>query len=82
MAKKEPTKVPITERALIQRINRKLKEDDRIMKAARAGTRAEQEVGRYYLINSRNHVVDGHCDLEEYGRDLGVLAPYEKLVSE
>jgi hypothetical protein len=83
MAKKEATKVPITERALIQRINRKLQQENYgVMKIAREGSRAEQNLGRYYVVNDRNTVIDWHLKLEEYGRDWGVLAPYEKLVTE
>lgn len=40
-------KVPISERALIQRINRKLLDNDQVLKSAR-GSRAEQELGGFY----------------------------------
>jgi len=52
------------------------------LKVAREGSRAEQNLGRYYVVNDRNTVIDWHLNLEEYGRDWGALAPYEKLVSE
>jgi hypothetical protein len=46
----------VSEPALIKRINRKLRQDDEVMKIAR-GTRTELELGRYYILNfNRNFV--------------------------
>jgi hypothetical protein len=78
--KEKPTMVPVSERALVQRINRKLWKESEVLKAARPNTRAVQDLGRYYVIDDRNRVVRQHCDLEEMGRELGVLAAYERLV--
>jgi hypothetical protein len=79
MAKKAPTHVPVSERALIARINRKIADDDLILKRTR-NARAELDLGRHYTINFRvNFVADKHIDLEGYGRELGVLKPYEAL---
>jgi hypothetical protein len=80
MAAKKSNTVPVTERALIQRINRKLRKDAEMMKITRPGTQAAQELGRYYVVDSRNHVVNGYDDLEAVGRELGVLAQYEHMV--
>ena len=44
--------VPVSERALIQRINRKLASDLEVLKTAR-GRRAEFDLGRYYVIDLR-----------------------------
>jgi hypothetical protein len=42
--------------------------------------RSRQNVGAYYVIDTRCHfVVDYHVDPEELGRDLGVLEPWEQL---
>ena len=77
----EPT-IPVTERALIQRINRKLRKDAEIMKVAR-GARAESNLGRYYTIDlHRNYLLHDHLDLETVGRELGVLAEFEHMVRE
>ena len=76
------TKVPVSERALIQRINRKLRHDDEMLKVARGG-RTEQSVGRYYIINfNRNWIVSQNVDPETVGRELGVLAEWEQVVEE
>jgi len=72
----------VTERALIQRINRKLRKDAEIMKVAR-GARAESNLGRYYTIDlHRNYLLHDHLDLETVGRELGVLAEFEHMVRE
>ena len=87
MAKKR-TGVPVSERALIQRINRKLNADRPtprqsgtidVLKRAR-GARAELDLGRHYVIDLRsNCVLHKDVDLEEFGRELGVLRPYEAV---
>ena len=70
----------LTERTLIKRINRKLQQDNySVMKIARPGSRDEDSLGRYYLLDDRNTVIDSHCNLEDYGRDLGVLAPHDTV---
>jgi hypothetical protein len=73
-------KAPVTKRALVQRINRKLSADDEMVKAAR-GARAQQDLGDFYTVNvSRNYIVAKDVALEDLGRKLGVLKPYEALV--
>jgi hypothetical protein len=38
------------------------------------------ESGDYYFLDTDiNGVVDSRLDLEDYGRELGVLRPYEAL---
>jgi hypothetical protein len=72
-------KVPITERALIQRINRKLKPDLEMLRVTRE--RWQTELGRFHIIDfDKNWICRKDVDLEELGRDLGVLADYEALV--
>ena len=68
-------KVPVSDRALIQRINRKLAPEQQ-MKVARG--RAEMTLGRYYIVD-RHGVTAWNCDLAEWGREVGVLAPHEEL---
>lgn len=73
-----PKKVPVTARALVQRINRNLAEKDRKLCAARG--KAVANLGKYYVIDSyRNFVVVGHLDLEAYARELGVMGDHETL---
>jgi hypothetical protein len=72
--------IPVTERALIQRINRKLRQDGEVMKVAR-GAQAESQHGRYYTIDlHRNYLIHDHLDPETVGREIGVLAEYEHMV--
>jgi hypothetical protein len=71
--------VPVTMRAVIQRINRKLLADDEVLRKAR-GERARQEVGEFYVINfSMNSVMSKYVDPEEMARELGVLQPWETV---
>ena len=71
-------KLPVSPRALLARINRKLAQQQHQMKRARAGTRLHQGVGDYYVLDVyRNAVVDMQCSLEVYAKDLQVLAPHE-----
>jgi hypothetical protein len=78
--------VPVSERALIQRINRKLAEEDQHLRKAR-GAQAQSNFGSYYIVNqNRNWVVahargvdDGQAWLEDLGRELGVLSKWEHV---
>lgn len=80
------TRVAVSERAVVQRINRKLRavyEEDGIdlheLKKNR-GARAIQELGDYYVLDCRaNFVIEDHVDPEDYARELGVLAPFESV---
>ena len=74
--------MPVTERALIQRINRVLKKQDEVLKATR-GARARQELGDFYILDfNRNRIIEKNVDPEEVGKELKVLLPYERLVRE
>ncbi len=70
---------PITEAALLKRINRKLAHKGEVVKKAR-GARERQDLGVYYLVDERaNVLVAWHVDLPQLGRELGVLAPTETV---
>lgn len=72
-------KVPVTEKALYQRINRKLAADGEKLKRAR-GANVETALGEYFVVDIyRNAVMHTHIDLEDYGRELDVLAEWEAL---
>ncbi len=71
--------VPVTLRALLQRINRRLLDDGETVRAAR-GDQARKDLGDYYRLDfKRNAVVEKDVDVEQLGRKLGVLQPYEHL---
>ena len=77
MAKK---KVPVTMRALIQRINRKLAiERGYVLKITR-GNRWRGELGDYYAVDpKRNGIVREFIEPEDLGRELGVLRDWEQV---
>lgn len=75
-------KVTVSQRALIQRINRALKKEHQAVKIPR-GQRMQQDVGDYYLLDySRNFVVNADrygLDLESFARELEVMEDWEAL---
>jgi hypothetical protein len=76
----EATKVPVEQRALLQRINRKLAHEGEVVKKARQGRRF-RELGEFYVIDvRRNCVTAKDVDLEAWGHKHGVLAPFEVLI--
>jgi hypothetical protein len=78
--KAESFKVPVSMRALIQRINRKLAPDDKRLKKMRS-ERWRSEVGEYFIVDvNRNMITDKHVDPKELGRELGVLGLVETVV--
>jgi hypothetical protein len=71
-------KLPVSTRALVQRLNRKLHDDELEVRKTRGG-RARLELGEFYLLNWRlPNIVQSHVDLEELGRKEGVLAVWER----
>jgi hypothetical protein len=74
--------VPVTSRALLQRINRRLQRDGERVRAYRGG-RSWSQLGDFYRFDTkRNFLCEGHVDLEGLGRELGVLKPYEGLAED
>ena len=73
------SKVPVSARALLQRINRKLAPDEeRVMKSR--GQQALLDLGEYYIVNiNRNFVTGKDVDLEKLGREVGALTEWEEL---
>ena len=74
-------KVAISERALTQRINRKLASDMKRLCKARGNV--SRDVGDYYVINYRiNAVMQKDVDVEKLARELGVLKAWETVTWE
>jgi hypothetical protein len=70
-------KLPVSERAVIQRINRKLKSDNEMVRKARGSARS---LGEYYVIDfNRNWITGQNVDIEELARELGVLREWETV---
>lgn len=72
-------RVQVSERALIQRINRRLKRSGEQLRAARSEA-AERDLGRHFVVDvNRNAITIQNVDLEKFGRKLGVLQPWEVM---
>jgi|ERR1035441_4700 hypothetical protein len=74
--------VSVSQGALLQRINRRLKSlgTDEVLRKSR-GRRWWSDLGDFYIQNvNRNSIVRGHVDIEALGRELGVLAELEHLI--
>lgn len=80
MAKKKAEKVPVTERALLARLNRQLAKVGVTIKKCSRNNSAHGELGDYYAVDVHG-VTNGHkhIDLEAWGRKHGLLKPYESL---
>lgn len=77
----QTTTKPVSKRALIARINRKLPGYNKI-KTLR-GDRWLSSLGRYYEVDeATNAVINTHLDLEELAKGLGVLKGWERLEDE
>lgn len=77
-------KSTVSERAVIQRINRRMGAEDwpRKLKTARPGTRSEQELGRFFIIDvSRNFILDTGVDLADLAKELKCLAAWEEMAA-
>lgn len=71
------TKVPVSTRALSQRINRALAKDGKKLVRARSA-KIEEALGSWYIVNGSG-VDDCRIDLEDYGREIGVLKEWERV---
>ena len=63
----------VSQRGLIERIKRALRHDGLRLRTCRENSRSFNDLGRFYVVNDRNHLVESHLDLEEVARDLSVL---------
>jgi len=74
--------VPVSHRALIQRINRALRDKGEMLKAARS-PRVTDELGSHFVVRltgkRSNIVTQRHADIEALGRELGVLSEWEHV---
>jgi hypothetical protein len=77
MTDKSPI-ISVSERALIKRINRKLRPTGKALKRARP--RAEAFVGKFFILDLKTSFTSArHCDPEAIARELGCLQGGEKL---
>ena len=72
-------KLRVSERALLQRLNRALAKDGEVLKKARP-SRYRKELGDFFVLSRRaNGVIEGHVNIEALARQKGVLARWEVL---
>ena len=77
--KQEDTKVRVTKRALIQRVNRKLQKKNAVIKRAR-NKEATDRLGEFYEVNLKTESVSQtHVDLEVLASQLDILRGWETL---
>ncbi len=74
--------IPVSERALIARVNRKLSKEDKRIRKTRPESRARYNLGIYYLLNYQNIVIDYDFNLQEMADKCGVLHEREFLSTE
>jgi hypothetical protein len=73
------TQVPITMRALVQRMNRRLGQSGQVLRPARSEG-IQVQLGNWYVIDTRqNTVVQQHVDPIAFARELGVLHGWETV---
>lgn len=72
--------VPISRRALLQRINRALAGDSQVLKVTH-GEFDRAEFGDYYIVDLGRHAVTKKkIDPIKLGRELGVIREHEHLI--
>jgi hypothetical protein len=89
--KQSSTRIKITKRALMQRINRKIAPDFEKLCTARSAA-VQAQFGRCYIVETAREVgpmllpgsgrvIHRSVDLEKLGRKLGLIQPWEELES-
>ena len=75
----QPAGIPVTERALVARLNRRLRAEEEMVRRSRNrfGERC------WAVIDYRfNMLVADDVDLEDLAREQGCLKPYERLAED
>lgn len=78
------TQRTVSVRAIIARINRKLKKDCKRLHVCPESSRWYRDLGRYYMLDCcTNNIcgphIDGTSDLQELASQLGVIAEDETI---
>jgi hypothetical protein len=77
-----PTKVQMSLRAVLGRINRRLRQAGEHLYTNRAD-REQSTLGHYYIVNLReNRIARTHVDVEALAREMGLLKPWEEIMQE
>ncbi|MFN2349271.1 MAG: hypothetical protein ABR558_06825 [Thioalkalivibrio sp.] len=73
-------KRPITEKALIARVNRALKDERERISVTRWDAAHLAELGRHSRVDTQhNMLIETHVDLVALARDLEVMGEHEEL---
>lgn len=73
--------IPVSARALVARINRKLRPEGYSLQRSR-GAQAYIDVGAYYTVNTQlNAVAQRDVDIEALAHELGALKRWERLAA-
>lgn len=72
----EEPRIPLTENAVLKRINRVLARDNQRLCKTR-GIRNCNELGEFYTVDAYKFVIDTHVDPVVWGREMGVIDEYE-----
>jgi hypothetical protein len=80
VSKRHDDRIPITTRALYQRIARVLRERGQILRSSGRNAQAQKQLGAHYLIDTiTSTIVRKHVDLPSLADELAVLRPYERV---
>jgi hypothetical protein len=82
----ENMKAAVSERALIARINRRLRPNFEAVRRCRPDSHAYGDLGDYYVVDTNRNALGRHrmdrAELETYGRAIGCLKQWEKLAEQ
>jgi hypothetical protein len=73
--------LPVTTRALTERIARVLARNGQTLRKTR-GAPARSAIGDLYILDAKNVIVATNVDLMQLARETGVLKSYEQLIEE
>lgn len=71
------TKISVSKKSIIARINRLLKENYEFLRTSR-GSAGRTDLGEHFIVDmSRNIPLETHVDIEDLAKELNVLRPGE-----
>jgi hypothetical protein len=79
MAKKKESKVVVSRRAMLARVNRALAADNQALRAYRAAAERAQGFEYFRIDLVRGAVIDTQVKLATVARQMELLKPYETL---
>jgi hypothetical protein len=71
------SKIKVSERAVLARVNRKLSHDNEALRKYRGNNKPAEY---FHLDITHNSILSECVELEDFARDCKVLAPYEVIV--